>query len=62
GGKGSTGDRGPAGETGSDGKPGKPPASFSFTDQLGVTYTCTPDGPAGPGDQPHYSCTPQEGP
>lgn len=36
---------GPAGPVGPSGAPGQPPASFTFTDVFGVTYTCTdPDG------------------
>lgn len=51
------GPAGPAGPTGATGATGRPPGSFSFTDELGRTYTCTPDTAADPGASPHYSCT-----
>lgn len=54
---GANGANGADGADGASGQPGKPPASFTF-DVLGVTYDCTPDGSAGPGDQPRYSCQP----
>lgn len=50
---------GPPGAAGKDGSPGYPPAGFTFTDELGTSYVCTPDGSADPGSQPHYSCTAQ---
>ncbi len=43
--------RGPAGPAGADGKdgvdgaPGQAPASITFTDRTGATYTCTPNPP-----------------
>lgn len=39
---GPTGPQGPAGENGAD---GQTPASFTFTDKTGSTYTCTPNPP-----------------
>lgn len=36
---------------------GRPPSSFTFTDEVGHSYTCTPDTPADPGSSPHYTCT-----
>lgn len=56
------GEPGPAGPSG---QPGFPPGPFTFTipgaGGIGDTdYVCTPDGPAGPGDQPHYTCQPQD--
>ena len=54
---GPAGSAGPAGPVGEDGEPGRPPASFTFTDSEGTTYTCTPTGDAGPGSQPSYMCT-----
>lgn len=46
-----------AGPAGPEGPPGSPPASFTFTDPDGTTYTCTPDGDPAPGSQPTYTCT-----
>lgn len=42
---GADGPPGPQGEPGTTGAPGQPPASITFTDQTGTTYTCTPDPP-----------------
>lgn len=45
---------------GPQGPPGSPPASFSFVvPDIGgdIVYLCTPEGDAGPGSQPTYSCT-----
>lgn len=42
---GADGPPGPQGEPGTPGAPGQPPASITFTDQTGTTYTCTPDPP-----------------
>lgn len=48
---GPAGPAGPAGATGAngtngvDGKDGTSPSSFTFTDTLGTTYTCTPNPP-----------------
>lgn len=39
------GEPGPAGPSGADGAPGQTPASFTFTDKTGATYTCTPNPP-----------------
>lgn len=39
---GPAGPRGPAGDPGMN---GAPPASFTFTDRTGTTYTCTPNPP-----------------
>lgn len=51
------GPAGPTGPTGAAGKDGKPPAGFTFTDELGQSYTCTPDTAPDPGADPHYSCS-----
>ncbi|MBT2594724.1 hypothetical protein [Arthrobacter sp. ISL-72] len=37
--------RGPAGADGQTGATGPAPASFTFTDRTGTTYTCTPNPP-----------------
>lgn len=55
---GTNGQDGADGANGVDGTDGYPPGSFTFTDGTGITHTCTPDGSAGPGSQPHYSCPP----
>jgi len=44
---------GPQGPAGADGAPGKPPASFTFTDKTGTTYTCAPNPPG----SNTYTCT-----
>jgi hypothetical protein len=52
--------RGPAGQTGATGATGATgpaPASFTFTDKTGSTYTCTPNPPG----SSTYTCT-EEGP
>lgn len=55
--QGPQGSPGSQGDPGDSGQPGSPPKSFSFTIGI-ITYTCTPDGDSGPGDQPSYTCTP----
>lgn len=56
---GPVGPPGPAGANGSngtngvDGKDGTSPSSFTFTDTLGTTYTCTPNPPG----SSTYTCT-----
>jgi hypothetical protein len=39
------GPQGVQGEPGTDGAPGAAPASFTFTDKTGTTYTCVPNPP-----------------
>lgn len=39
------GPAGPAGPAGADGATGPSPASFTFTDKTGTTYTCVPNPP-----------------
>lgn len=56
GGTGPAGEPGPAGPSGEPGPSGSPPESFTFVGPLGTRYTCTPDGPAGPGTSPNYTC------
>lgn len=57
---GNNGQDGASGASGASGQPGSPPASFTFTVPgdfgTSTTYDCAPDGSAGPGDQPSYSC------
>lgn len=59
---GSPGPPGPAGADGKDGTDGKdgadgkPPQSWTWTDTLGVTHTCTRKD--GTDDAPTYSCSP----
>jgi hypothetical protein len=59
--QGPAGPVGPAGVAGQDGKDGKdgrdgaPPASWTWTDPQGVSYTCTEDSGTDPA-APHYTC------
>lgn len=62
---GSPGPTGPAGADGASGAPGKdgsngtngaPPSSWTYTDQDGNEYACTPVGDFDP-DHPRYRCT-----
>jgi hypothetical protein len=42
---GTNGTNGIDGQNGTNGVDGQPPSSFTFTDRLGMTYTCTPNPP-----------------
>lgn len=52
---GAAGPPGKDGEPGAPGKDGEPPASWDWTDPLGVRYVCTRDE-GSPTDKPTYSC------
>lgn len=52
---------GAPGRDGSDGTDGAPPAEWTFTDQDGRTYRCTPVADFDP-DNPRYRCTQTSGP
>lgn len=54
--KGDTGDQGPAGAPGTNGTNGEPPASWTYSDMLGVSHTCARDDPFDP-TAPTYNCT-----
>lgn len=49
--QGAAGPQGPAGDRGPAGADGQPPKSFTYTDSLGVTYTCTD-----PDNDGSYTC------
>ena len=51
--QGPKGDAGDTGATGPQGPAGPAPSGWSWTDGLGVTYTCVPDSEG----STHYSCT-----
>jgi hypothetical protein len=50
------GEPGPAGPAGADGVDGEPPASWTWTDQLGMQHECTRDTES-PDDAPTYTCS-----
>lgn len=57
--QGESGPPGPAGEPGADGadgENGQPPASWTWTDRLGMQHTCTRDE-GSPASAPTYTCT-----
>lgn len=54
---GATGPAGPAGAAGPPGADGQPPFSWTYTDALGLPYTCTRTDPFDP-SAPTYSCAP----
>lgn len=45
---------GPPGPQGPAGATGPPPGGWTWTDELGTTYDCVPDGGS---PMPHYTCT-----
>jgi hypothetical protein len=53
---GATGPTGPAGPQGEPGTDGSPPATWTWTDVLGRSYTCRRDG-GSPDTSPTYTCT-----
>lgn len=53
---GADGAPGPAGPAGADGAPGQPPASWTFTDRLGMQHSCTRTDPFDPA-APTYTCS-----
>jgi len=53
---GAPGQNGADGAAGADGADGEPPASWTFTDTQGVTYTCTRAEPFDAAN-PQYTCT-----
>lgn len=60
---GSPGAQGPAGSTGAQGPPGpdgQPPVSWTYTDALGLSFTCTRPAPFDPA-APTYQCAPTPG-
>lgn len=52
---GQDGKNGTDGKDGTNGKDGAPPASWTWTDPQGNTYTCLPDSGTDPA-APHYTC------
>lgn len=54
--QGEPGPAGPAGADGAPGAPGSPPAGWTWTDPLGLKYTCARDD-GSPADAPTYTCT-----
>lgn len=60
--QGPQGDTGPAGQAGADGTngtngaDGQPPVSWTYTDDLGITHTCTRTDPFDP-TAPTYTCS-----
>ncbi|MFC9497655.1 hypothetical protein [Streptomyces sp. NPDC056982] len=54
---GAPGKDGQNGKDGTDGKNGTPPSQWTFTDQNGTEYQCTPVDNFDP-DNPRYKCTP----
>jgi hypothetical protein len=55
--QGEPGPSGPPGKDGSDGREGAPPASWTWTDPLGVRYRCVRDD-GSPDSAPTYTCSP----
>lgn len=53
---GASGQDGATGASGKDGSNGSPPSSWTYTDQYGNTYRCTPVDDFDP-DNPKYTCT-----
>lgn len=49
------------GTDGKDGAPGQPPAGWTFTDDGGTTYACTPADGFDP-TNPRYTCSPSSSP
>jgi hypothetical protein len=58
---GKDGKDGKDGENGQDGKDGAPPSEWTYTDQNGLEYRCTPVDDFDPAD-PRYQCTPTSAP